>query len=42
MTPTERGKLYNRSDPSYLKLRSEILYSLGPEAFNTLQREFPA
>ena len=41
MSPIERGKLYNRSDPTYLSLRSEILMSLGPEAFNTLMQTFP-
>ncbi len=42
MNPSERARLYNRSDPGYLKLRSEILYSLGPEAFAKLKRSFPA
>lgn len=41
MTPAERTRLYNRSDPGYLKLRSEILYSLGPEKFAELMRKFP-
>ena len=42
MTPSERGRLYNQNDPGYYNLRSEILYSLGPDALSKLKRNFPA
>lgn len=42
MTPKERARLYNRSDPGYLKLRSELLYSLGRNGYSDLQRKYPA
>ncbi len=42
MSPKERGRLYNGSDPGYLGLRSEILYSLGSGGFEKLKRSYPA
>ena len=41
MSPLERSKLYDRSDPTYFDFRSEILYSLGQDAFAALMRAFP-
>ena len=42
MKPAERARLYNRADPAYQALRSEILYSLGTKGFAKLMSAFPA
>ena len=41
LSPAERSKLYDRGNPSYTGLRSEILYSLGSSGFSKLMRDFP-
>lgn len=41
MSPQERSRLYDRSDPRYLTLRSEILWSLSADEYARLMREFP-
>ena len=41
MTPQERSRLYDRSDPKYLPLRSEILWSVGADEYANLMRDFP-
>lgn len=41
MTPAERARLYDRNDPKYLALRSEILWSIGANAFSELMGKFP-
>ena len=42
MKPEERARLYNRADPAYQALRSEILFSLGTKGFAALMNAFPA
>ena len=42
MSPKERARLYNRTDPKYLKLRSELSYSLGSNGISSLMRKYPA
>jgi hypothetical protein len=42
MSPKERARLYNRTDPKYLKLRSELSYSLGSGGLSSLMRKYPA
>jgi len=42
MTPKERARLYDNSDPAYRKLRSELLYGLGRDGFARLMRDYPA
>ncbi|MBQ1631367.1 MAG: hypothetical protein II049_00935 [Clostridia bacterium] len=41
MAPAERARLYNRDDPKYLALRSEILWSIGAGAFSELMGRYP-
>lgn len=41
MAPAERARLYDRNDPKYLALRSEILWSIGANAFSELMGRFP-
>lgn len=41
MSPQERSRLYNRNDPKYLTLRSEILWSLTGDEYAKLMRTFP-
>ena len=41
MSPQERKRLYDRSDPKYMALRSEILWSLGPGEYEKLMKAFP-
>lgn len=41
MSPAARSRLYDRSDPTYAGLRSEILYSVGSGGFSKLMRDFP-
>lgn len=41
MTPEERSRLYDRSDPYYLKLRSELLYGLGRSGLAALMNQYP-
>lgn len=41
MAPAERARLYNRDDPKYLALRSEILWSIGADAFSELMGRYP-
>ena len=42
MSPKERARLYNRTDPKYLKLRSELSYSLGDSGFSELKKKYSA
>ena len=42
MSPKERARLYNRADPKYLRLRSELSYSLGRNGLSALRRKYPA
>lgn len=42
MSPEERRRLYNQNDPKYLKLRSELTYSLGRDGFSSLKRRYLA
>lgn len=41
MAPQERARLYDRNDPKYLALRSEILWSIGAGSFSDLMSRFP-
>lgn len=41
MSPQERRRLYDRSDPKYMTLRSEILWSLGEGEYAKLMKAFP-
>ena len=41
MSPQERSRLYDRSDPKYIGLRSEILWSLNGDEYAKLMRAFP-
>lgn len=41
MSPQERSRLYDRSDPKYIGLRSEILWSLNADEYAKLMRAFP-
>jgi hypothetical protein len=42
MSPKERARLYNKADPAYLRLRSELIYGLGRGGFAKLMQQFPA
>ena len=42
MSPAERKRVYNKNDPKYLRLRSELTYSLGRDGFNSLKRKYQA
>lgn len=42
MTPQERKRFFNLSDPAYRKLRGELVYSLGRDGFNRLMQDYPA
>ncbi len=42
MTPKERKRLYNQTDPAFRQLRGELVYSLGRDGFNRLRKDFPA
>lgn len=42
MSPQERKRLFNLSDPAYRKLRGELVYSLGRDGFNRLKQDYPA
>ena len=42
MNAKERARLFNRTDPAYRKLRSELVYSLGNDGFRRLMQDFPA
>ena len=41
MSPQERKRLYDSSDPKYLTLRSEILWSLSADDYKKLMQQFP-
>ncbi len=41
MSPQERKRLYNLSDPAYRQLRGELVYSLGRDGFNRLIQDYP-
>lgn len=42
MSPKERTRLFNATDPAYRELRGELIYGLGRGGFAKLMRDFPA